>query len=89
MADKTLRFSSNVPGNYYVTEDCIDCDLCRETAPSSFQRDHAIGFSIVYRQPETTDDIQLAEDAMEACPADAIGNDGCSLIAPVPSADPA
>lgn len=76
MADKSLRLSSNVPGAYYVTEDCIDCDLCRETAPSSFGRDDASGFSTVSRQPTTDNEIRMAENAMEACPVEAIGNDG-------------
>ena len=76
MADKTLRLTHNVPGAYYVTEDCIDCDICRETAPSSFRRDDASGFSSVHRQPATDVEIRLAEQAMEDCPVEAIGNDG-------------
>lgn len=36
MADVTNKFSENVPGRYYVDDQCIDCDQCRETAPECF-----------------------------------------------------
>jgi len=76
MADKSLRLRENAAGAFYVTEDCIDCDLCRQTAPASFQRDDATGFSTVYRQPSTPDEITLARAALEECPVEAIGDDG-------------
>lgn len=76
MADKENRFSSNALGRYYVDDQCIDCDLCREHAPLLFNRDENIGFSVVIRQPMTSEEIELAEAALTHCPADAIGNDG-------------
>lgn len=76
MADKTLRLLENVPGSYYVTEDCTDCDLCRMMAPSMFNRNDTLGFSVVHRQPETEEERALAEEATDGCPFDAIGNDG-------------
>ena len=33
MADKLDKWSDNVRGKFFVDEQCIDCDLCRETAP--------------------------------------------------------
>ena len=41
MADATQKVSENVPGRFYVDETCIDCDLCRETAPGNFVRQDA------------------------------------------------
>jgi ferredoxin len=38
MADIANRYSENVPGKFYVDDQCIDCDLCRETAPANFTR---------------------------------------------------
>jgi len=76
MAYKPDRLKENVPGAYYVTCDCIDCDTCREIAPASFARNDGIGLSVVHRQPETDEEQALAREAMEGCPADAIGNDG-------------
>lgn len=34
MADKNLKHPENVPGRFYVDDSCIDCDMCRTTAPS-------------------------------------------------------
>ena len=76
MANHAERLPQNIPGRYYVDANCIDCDLCRATAPGVFARDDEIGFSIVQRQPLTPEEIALAEEAREGCPGEAIGNDG-------------
>ncbi|HTG43936.1 MAG TPA: ferredoxin [Verrucomicrobiae bacterium] len=63
---------------YFVTENCIDCDLCRQTAPHVFKRQHVgnTGYSYVYAQPSTPRDEHLADEAKCACPVDAIGEMG-------------
>ena len=38
MADKNDKRPESVTGKFYVDSQCIDCDLCRETAPKSFTR---------------------------------------------------
>ena len=38
MADVANKYAENVAGPFYVDDQCIDCDLCRETAPGSFKR---------------------------------------------------
>lgn len=77
MADKNIRLPQNVPGGpYYVDESCIDCDMCRETAPQFFKRDDEVGMTFVYRQPATAEEHALAEEAKQGCPTDSIGNDG-------------
>ena len=76
MPEKTERFPQNAPGKYYVDSTCIDCDMCRTTAPNVFRREDEIGFTIVYRQPATAEDRALADDAMQGCPTESIGNDG-------------
>lgn len=76
MADRTQKTPNNVPGPFYVDETCIDCDLCRETAPATFRRDDESGGSYVWRQPTTTEERTLAEDALQCCPTETIGNDG-------------
>jgi ferredoxin len=78
MALTTERLPQNVLGRYYVDSSCIDCGLCHSTAPQFFTRDDEIGFSIVYRQPVTPDELALAEEAREGCPTESIGNDGDS-----------
>lgn len=76
MADKDEKYSDNVAGAYYVDEQCIDCDLCRETAPDNFTRNDDGGHSYVYSQPKTDEEKALCEEAMEGCPVEAIGDDG-------------
>ena len=76
MAILTDKWSSNVPGKYYVDQQCIDCDLCREIAPLNFKRDDDGGYSIVYKQPTTPKEIEECEEALEGCPVEAIRNDG-------------
>lgn len=76
MADKTNRLAENVPGRYYVDDQCIDCDACRETAPDFFRRNDERGYSFVYRQPTTDEERAQCDEAKEGCPVEAIGDDG-------------
>lgn len=76
MADVENKYSQNTPGKFYVDDQCIDCDLCRETAPSNFTRDDDGGHSLVFKQPENEDEIRLCEEALAGCPVEAIGDDG-------------
>ncbi len=70
------RLKLNAPGRFYVDESCIDCESCRFTAPEFFTRDDDLGMSIVHRQPVTPQEIELAEEALDACPTNSIGNNG-------------
>ena len=65
----------NVDGKFYVDHQCIDCDLCRENAPNNFKRQEDEGYSFVYKQPETDQELEDCNVAMEGCPVEAIGND--------------
>ena len=76
MADKSLKYKQNVPGKYYVDEQCIDCDLCRETAPDFFTRNEDGGYSYVHKQPASEEDVEQCMEALEGCPVEAIGDDG-------------
>lgn len=76
MADPNDRVAENDPGAYYVDSQCIDCDVCRDTAPDNFTRSDDNGYSYVYKQPETEEERLLSEEALAACPVEAIGNDG-------------
>jgi ferredoxin len=76
MADTTQKAPENVPGRWYVDATCIDCDLCRETAPANFVRQDDQGYSFVYKQPSEPAEEAACLAAMEECPVEAIGNDG-------------
>jgi ferredoxin len=74
----TLRnkYAENVSGKFYVDDQCIDCDLCRETEPANFTRSDDGGYSYVFKQPTTPEEEALCKEAMEGCPVEAIGNNG-------------
>jgi ferredoxin len=76
MADLANRCPVNIPGRYYVDDQCIDCDLCRQTAPKNFKRNEEGGHSYVFQQPQTAEEEAQCEEAMQGCPVEAIGNDG-------------
>lgn len=76
MADLEDKNPENVGGKFYVDSQCIDCDLCRETAPKNFQRSDDEGYSYVFKQPEGDEEFEQCVEAMEGCPVEAIGDDG-------------
>ena len=76
MADIEYRYKDNVNGRYFVDEQCIDCNLCREEAPKNFTRQEEVGYSYVYKQPEDGEEEEMCKNAMEFCPVEAIGDFG-------------
>jgi ferredoxin len=76
MADRTEKLPENVPGRFYVDATCIDCDLCRETAPRNFRRNEDEHRSFVFQQPADAAEETSCLAALEECPVEAIGCDG-------------
>lgn len=78
MALQSNRFIDNISGKYYVDDDCIFCNLCDELAPTIFRASDEGDHNIVFHQPESDDEAECAEEALDSCPVSAIGNDGDS-----------
>ncbi len=76
MAEKKDRYPENAAGKFYVDSQCIDCDVCRVTAPDNFKREEDKGFSFVFHQPETPEQEAQCREAKDSCPVEAIGDDG-------------
>jgi ferredoxin len=76
VADKNSRFKQNVLGKYYVDDQCIACDACCVEAPKFFAMNDNDGHAFVKLQPITPAEIAEAENALAACPVEAIGNNG-------------
>jgi ferredoxin len=76
MADFANKYAENAAGKFYVDNQCIDCDLCRETAQANFKRHDDGGYSYVFKQPTTPEEEAQCREAMEGCPVEAIGNNG-------------
>jgi ferredoxin len=75
MAELLNKYPQNAAGRFYVDDQCIDCDLCREAAPANFTRNDDGGHSYVYKQPESPEEEAQCKEAMEGCPVEAIGDD--------------
>ncbi len=71
MANPRKRVSENVPGDFFVDSTCIDCDTCRQIAPSVFGQ--APDTSFVKTQPVAAADRRVALQALMACPTGSIG----------------
>jgi ferredoxin len=76
MACFTERYPLNVPGKFYIDSQCTDCDFCRELAPNNIRRDDRTGFSYVFKQPASPEEVAACEDGVRGCPTEAVGNDG-------------
>jgi ferredoxin len=76
MADAMDKVPGQAAGAFYVDANCIDCDLCRQTAPENFDRNDDDGHSFVKKQPEGPEEMELCRQALEDCPVEAIGDDG-------------
>ncbi len=76
MADRSQKVAENTSGRFYVDSTCIDCDLCRETAPPNFIRQDRGKYSFVTRQPGGPAELAACLAAMEESPVEAIGDDG-------------
>lgn len=76
MADKESKFSQNATGRFYVDDQCIACDACVIEAPRFFVMNDDDGHAFVTLQPNTLSELEECENALEACPVEAIGKDG-------------
>jgi len=80
MSDNIEKFPENIRGKYYVAKVCIGCTLCSEIAPDNFtenlDEELPAGNNYVCKQPDSVDEEILCKEAMDACPARAIRDDG-------------
>ncbi|EPZ49805.1 ferredoxin [Halobacteriovorax sp. GFR7] len=76
MADKSAKFDQNVDGKFYVDDQCIACDACVMEAPRFFEMNDDEGHAFVKLQPSNDAELEECMSALEACPVEAIGEDG-------------
>jgi glyoxylase-like metal-dependent hydrolase (beta-lactamase superfamily II)/ferredoxin len=71
VADPQKKVVENMLGEFFVDSTCIDCDTCRQLAPSVFEE--AGSYSFVQAQPQNPNEIRAATRALLACPTGSIG----------------
>jgi ferredoxin len=69
------KHPQNVPGRFYVTDDCLSCETCQFVAPKNFRYGDN-GFSYVFKQPGNPEEVKQCEEAVLGCPLEAVRGDG-------------
>jgi len=72
MADQKNLVAENVAGDFFVDRTCINCDTCRQLAPTVFADQGQ--FSYVCNQPQSAEQEIEAMHALLSCPVGSIGN---------------
>lgn len=73
------RVVDNAFGKFYVGNQCLDCDLCREIAPENFARNNEGSYSYVKKQPESADEEARCREAVAGCCTETIHEDGLAF----------
>ena len=85
MADPKNLWHDNVRGesvingksvSFFVDKECILCSVCSDAAPSNFRMSDDEDHDVVYKQPESAEELAQCYEAMENCPVEAIGDQG-------------
>jgi ferredoxin len=66
------KLPTNVPGKYHTTDECDGCAYCASVAPENFDFDRETNTYFVSKQPSTQEEEEFMEEAIDACPVDAI-----------------
>jgi glyoxylase-like metal-dependent hydrolase (beta-lactamase superfamily II)/ferredoxin len=91
MADLKKKVLENIEGEFFVDSTCINCDTCRQLAPTVFE--DAGETSFVQAQPQASEEYRAAIQALIACPTGSIGtlhkNNSSEIMAdfPIPIED--
>ncbi|MCE5300932.1 MAG: ferredoxin [Spirochaetia bacterium] len=76
MANKASKVAENVPGKYYVDDQCIACGVCEGSAPENFKMNDDGSHACVFKQPANDAEESACKEAMGSCPTNSIGDDG-------------
>jgi glyoxylase-like metal-dependent hydrolase (beta-lactamase superfamily II)/ferredoxin len=82
MALRSLRHPEGVDGDWFIDERCIGCGAATSIAPHLI-RPASDGRQFVFiRQPESRDEVVLAQQAAEVCPSHSIGTESARRWSP-------
>ncbi len=73
MADSKNIGPQNISGPFFVDDQCIACDACVVEAPHFFKMNDTLGCAYFYALPQTAEDFEKCDSALEHCPVEAIG----------------
>lgn len=78
-SEETKKLPLNVPGKFYVTEECDGCAYCASVAPENFEFDRETNTYHVSKQPSNAEEVEFMTEALDDCPVDAIRKNGNSV----------
>ncbi len=76
MSTIAVKLQDNVPGKYYVTNECNGCGVCFSHALQNFMYSNDSTYYFVYQQPADAREEEDILRAMEICPMNCIKDDG-------------
>ena len=76
MCEDSKKHPLNVQGRYYITDDCLACRACEETAPNNIRFASEYGMSYVFKQPSTPEEKKQCREALDECYVAAIRDNG-------------
>ncbi len=78
MADPAHKLAENIPGAWYVDDTCTPCRVCLDVplAETLLKYNADETYVYFYKQPESPEELNAAEEALAICPQAAIGQDG-------------
>ena len=75
------KHRASAAGRYYVDkENCVCCAACAYVVPEHFKLDETDDGAHVYKQPTTSEEEALCQEAKNCCPVEAIFDDGNSSV---------
>ena len=74
--NKNMIIAAGKKISFYVDRECIFCNVCEDEAPNNFKQADDECHDICYKQPENEQELKECYIALEACPVEAIGDDG-------------
>lgn len=71
-----MKLQDNVPGKYYVTDECNGCGVCFSQALQNFMYSNDSTYYFIYQQPIDAGEEEDIRHAIELCPMNCIKDDG-------------
>jgi ferredoxin len=76
---QTRILKENVPGQWYVDDSCTPCHVCLEEAPKLLKYNEDQTYVYFFKQPETPEEVDAAQRALDICPTGSIGSDNANV----------
>lgn len=84
MAKVSMKSQENIPGPFFVDQQCISCGACWRAQPDFFKSHEVHTYAYLHRQPSTKSEFEACDEVLKICPVEAIGIDSTYELEPKP-----